>query len=357
MAAPRNLAALAGLGLLLGSGVLATAGTSQLAQAAAVLVPPDRAPHRRPTVALERILVMHDGTAGRERLVIETSLRDAATRLGWLVPVPARPEVAIETRSVFPALARALPVDVWSDDRFMLGTGAPRPIDEGLVDVTPRANGRLTARVIEASDVDGLDRWRSEVGLGESEPERRWREGYAARGYWLVALRFDPPTRTPAGPPAQTAVRLPPVAIDFDVALPFLPWSEPDHPRPVMEQERRTEVWLVAGVLGNPIALDTSGDARRFVRPIDPQQRWKDGRDAVLQALGEGTDPPLPAGPLTVQTFLDDHRRRDGLGDVVFGAFQFQADFVAPTGARLEALRPVLWALDPSLATEGEGAP
>lgn len=297
------------------------------------------------------MLLVHDAATERQRLVIETSLRNGTGTLGWLVPVPARPVATVAKRSVFPALARALPSSVWSEVGLGRAAGeeAPAP-DPAEVDASARLHGRLTATVIDARDGDALRRWRTSVGLAQTPADEAWQQHYASVEYWYVALRFDPPAVLPQGPPAEVAVRLPPIEIDFASALPFLPFCEPAHPRPVVEQARELHVWLVAAELGNPIALDTAAKPARYLRPLTAQYRWKDGRALVLEALGPDTKAPIPEGALTVMTFSDSHVERDGLGDIVFGAFQFREELAAPSEARREALRPLMRALDPALA-------
>src|SRR4051812_5123164 len=58
-------------------------------------------PERRPSLAYEQVLLIHDREAGREHFIREVAFRRAQETFGFVVPTPTRPEVARVSTSPF----------------------------------------------------------------------------------------------------------------------------------------------------------------------------------------------------------------------------------------------------------------
>lgn len=313
-------------------------------------------PESQPSLAREKVLIVHDAARGREHFIREVAFRRADHSFGFVVPTPALPEVATvagnpftRLRERFPFAPPPPPVD--QDSGYSRGAGAGFGGRGDVVQVLAVEKvGSFTAFTLAASDAGALARWLADNGLTSTPDADVWLEHYVRLGFYYVAMRYTPPpdvhTREAPGPVAAETVR-----ISFDTPIAYYPYFEPE-PQHSPKSARLLELWYVGSDPVVPVArlADPAQPAAppQWVRPLRAGEHTRDARAVLTSALPRPLAKLLPAGPLTVQTFQDQKRRRSGFHDILF-AF---ADARALTPAQQTALDPLLAALDPSLTPE-----
>jgi hypothetical protein len=330
--------------------VLAVVGspTPRLAKACGgVFSPRLMKDERKPSLAYEQALLIHDPSVGREHLIREVVFRAGTKPFGFVVPTPSRPEVAKVGKSPFERLRTFYPFrdpdlkGAGSAQGFGSGRGAP---GGGVRVLEVKKVGSFTAFVLAADDEAGLSDWLKKHGL-ESAPEARdWLAHHVRARSFFVAMRYDP-WSGPDAPTGRTESET--IRVSFDTPLPYYPYFEPEPAAGgAVEEPRLLEVWFVTPRPAVPVALCTAGGTPRWVRPFAEGRSFeRPPRADVEEALGTEAKLLFPGQPI-VQRFMDQKRSRRDFRDVVFvpGAS-------APLDAKqLEAARPLLIALDPSLA-------
>jgi len=296
---------------------------------------------RKPSLSYEQTLIVHDPELGREHFVREVVFRAASQPFGFVVPTPARPEVAKLAKNPFERLRAAFPYRSPLGVGHGLGQGfgsGAGPKGGGVRVLEVKKVGSFTAFVLAADDEAALSSWLAKHRL-ESGPETRaWLAHYVRAKYFFVAMRYDP---VPSDDGEVGKTQSETVRFSFDTPLPYYPYFEPE--RPDSGEPRLLELWLVTPRPAIPVALRESGGTASFVRPFAEGFRYEAPRRSDLEeALGADKKLLFAARPI-IQRFMDQKRSRAGFGDVVFVPGQKVA-----LDAR--ALGPLLSALDPSLA-------
>ncbi|MCA9638466.1 MAG: DUF2330 domain-containing protein [Myxococcales bacterium] len=303
-------------------------------------------PERRPSLAREKVLLIHDAARGRQHFVREVSFRRADQRLGFVVPTPTRPEVAAVQRTPFTKLRDRLPFAAVGHGSIGVGnaygSGAGGGGSSGGVEVLATEKvGSFTAFVLAASDAEGLAKWLRDNELSGTDATTRWLEHYVAMGFYYVALRYDPPADAKA---SDKTIAAETIRISFDTPLPYYPYFEPEVDTP-QSGPRLLEVWTITSARVIPVARTDDAGWRRPLKPGKEYTR----RPTIEAALDDELEGLLPAGDLVVQTFQDQKRSRRGFGDILF-ASAAPKTFSAEEAA---ALGPLLGILDPGLVGGG----
>ncbi len=300
-------------------------------------------PEKRPSLAREKVLLVHDVAAGREHFVRELVFRKAEEPFGFVVPTPSRPEVAKVDKTPFSKLRERFPFAPLSrgiGTGSGYGKGAGGGGGGGVSGVQVLATekvGSFTAFVLAATDAEGLATWLRDNELGNGEQTQEWLEHYVAMKFFYVAMRYDPPADGKSGPPTLAAetTRSP-----FDTPVAYYPYVEP-RGEGSTRKPRLLELWTVSSTRVVPV---TRKDEEGWVRPFKPGREY--ARRATLDAsLADELESLLPEGDLVVQTFWDQKRSRAGFHDVLFASAEsreFSPD-------ELAALEPLLGILDPGL--------
>ncbi len=309
---------------------------------------------RRPSLAYEQTLIVFDAERKREHFVREVVFRAAQEPFGFVVPTPARPEVAGVKASPFEALRTDFPFQAAPKGGIRhgaMGGGASRGMAGGGVEVLETAKvGSFTAFVLAATDEKALAAWLTKNGFASTNETDAWLAHYVRLKFYYVAMRYEPPRRGKSVQSAREAsTKAETVRISFDTPLPYYPYLEPQPAPPTVRPERLLDVWLVSRELFIPVATHEQDGKLRWVRPLAAGERYTgENRPALERALGTQSAKVLPAGPdspLIVQRFMDQKRSRVGFGDVVFvPASRKQLD--AATRSQLASLLPLL---DPRL--------
>lgn len=306
------------------------------------------APEQRPSLAREKVLIIHDAARGRQHFVREVAFRRATQPFGFVVPTPTRPEVAQVRTSPFSRLRANFPFEV-----MKVGAGYGRGAGgygQRVEVLSVDKVGSFTAFVLAATDAAALAGWLKENHLTSTPETDRWLAHYVQMGFYYVAMRYDPPAAAPG--PADDAIAAETIRISFDSPIAYYPYFEPELQREP-EAERLLELWYVGSEsvvpvarLGTPAEPDTRP---RWVRPLMPGNALTRARESIEAALPDELDGLLPAGELVLQTFQDQKRRRTGYQDILFA--YAEARRLSPE--QEAALAPLLGVLDPALIKGG----
>ncbi len=309
---------LVGWALLAGASTFALLGSPERADACgAFFARKTSAATSRPSLSLERVLIVFDPAKKEEHFVREIVFDGGSETFGFVVPTPSRPTVAEVKKPPFDELERRYPfARLGGSEKARApggapgGGGAPKVIVHEV-----KYLGSFSAFVIEASDANALAGWLAQNGFGTTPESEAWLGEYVRRGFHHVAFRYEPtldPKRGQSGLRAQT------VRITFSTPLPFYPYREPEHAAASPRRERAVSLWLASPEPMVPIALASAGAGPAWVRPFREGLRDDRGdRESMKAILGEELGKQLPSAPV-VQTFQDQKASRSGYGDVVF---------------------------------------
>lgn len=297
------------------------------------------APQERPILSREAVVIIHDAESGVEHFVREVVFDEAADPLGFVVPTPSRPTVHAMKKPPFSSLRGAFPFR--PGPRGSEATGRGSGVGVEVLDV--KQVGSFKASVLAATDESALATWLRDNEFDSPPEAASWLKHYVDLGFYYVALRYDPPKRNrPEGHKRLGAETL---RITFEAPLPYYPYLEPRAPALPSDAPRLLEVWYVGAEPMVPVAVQTGEGHPSWVRPWRSGARYDDARDKLTGATKAQLSALLPEGPLQLQTFQDQKRRRDGFGDVVL-----VPETIRPLNAeRREALATFVSLLDPTL--------
>jgi MYXO-CTERM domain-containing protein len=328
-----------------------------------------------PSLAVERVLVLHDAERRLEHFVREVRFDGAAGAFAFVVPTPTRPEVAAVDRPPFDALAETFPIDPPPEppdpDSKSAGMAAAAPPPQSVAVLSVQQVGKFTAFVLAANDAAGLEKWLTDNRIAVPPGGRAWLGHYVALNHFFTAFRYEAP-RTPASPseppppnapaPAGGFATPPPghppvtvplapdaaapapmtsetVRLTFAAATPYFPYLEPVRGASASTATHEMQVWLVSRERRAPrLRRFVAGQAPRWAWPWQAGVAYEKDAVVVRGALGELAALAPRDGTLMVQTFRDPRTNRDGWGDIVFPAED--ADLDSPAFAA--SLTPVL---------------
>lgn len=291
----------------------------QPAEACGAFFAKDADPSRRPSLSVERVLILHDPSAQTEHFIREVVFRGGKDPFGFVVPTPTKPQVFKVEVSPFDGFERAFPFvqpPPRPPDRGSGPDAAPAGSGVASVDVLEvKKVGSFTAFVLAASDAKALQGWLNDNGLTSTAENDAWLAGYVAREFFYVAFRYEP------GDAASTeALKAETVRVTFSTPVGFYPYREPSHALGTTTAERVVALWYASPAPVVPVSLGKDGDTEVWVKPF--KEGWS-RRDvpfvALTQYLGPEEDKLVPAvQAMSVQPFEDQKTTRPEFGDVVF---------------------------------------
>lgn len=333
----------AALGLLDPAITFFTPGLGPIAEACGSFFRSKQAsPERTPSLAREKVLLIHDAEAGRQHFIREVAFVRAHEPFGFVVPTPTRPEVAAVKTTPFTKLREMFP---FVPNPRRVGAPSGRAPGGSGVEVLEVAKvGSFTAFVLAATDAKALGKWLTDNKLVSNEASDAWLAHYVELGFFYVAMRYDPPARSGSQTGGKSSeVVAETMRISFDVPIPYYPYLEPT--REEAGATRLLELWYVGTEPVVPVVLREREGTRAWVQPLRRGLVNRDARFGLEAALEPELEELLPAGTLVVQTFQDRKREREGFGDVLF-AFEQSKPLTPELAAELA---PLLGILDPAL--------
>ena len=306
-------------------------------------------PEQTPSLAREKVLLVHDSVTRRQHFIREIAFVRAREPFGFVVPTPTRPEVAEVAKTPFTKLRANFPFAPVARDRSTgARSGGSKSAGGGVEVLSVEKVGSFTAFVLAADDAEALGKWLADNELVSDEANDAWLAHYVELGFYYVAMRYDPPKLDASNEwdlPSEE-VEAETVRISFATPLPYYPYLEPTRPQTDrVAGPRLLELWYVGAAPVVPIATRERDGLSAWVQPLKRGLAHADARSSLARSLEPELAELLPEGPLVVQTFQDQKRVRDGFGDVLF-AFRGGVPRTPELDAELE---PLLGLLDPAL--------
>jgi hypothetical protein len=304
------------------------------------------APEQRPSLAREKVLIIHDAARGQQHFIREVAFRRADQAFGFVVPTPTRPTVAKVEKNPFTKLRERFPFK--SPPPINIGTfgkpyGDPSSGSWAGVEVlSVEKIGSFTAFVLAATDAKALAGWLQENQLASTPESDQWLDHYVRMGFYYVAMRYEPPSSRTSD--ADAAIAAETIRVSFATPIAYYPYFEPE-PGHIQSDPRLLELWYVGS---DPVVPVARAEGNTWKRPLMPGKDYEQTRKRVEAALVDELEQLLPTGDLVVQTFQDQKRQRSGYRDILFA-------FAQPkqlTPEQLAALEPLLGVLDPGLIEE-----
>jgi hypothetical protein len=274
----------------------------------------------RPSLSLERVLLVFDPAKKQEHFIREVVFRGGREKFGFVVPTPTRPGVFEVKKAPFDELERRFPfaIEPSKDEgsKSRAAGGAPGGGAPKVVVLEVKYLGSFAAFVIQATDHEALGKWLADNGFSSTIEGDRWLAEYVKRGFYFVAFRYEPTLDEKSG---DGGLRAQTVRISFQTPAAFYPYREPAHAAPAERKLRAVELWVASPSPLVPVARASDRGAAAWVRPFREGRRsGGEERGGMGGTLGDELAKLLPSGPLVVQTFQDQKTLRSGYSDVVF---------------------------------------
>ena len=304
---------------------------------------------RRPSLAYEQVLLVHDPTTEQEHFIRSVTFRTEDHPFGFVVPTPSRPTVAEVKASPFPALREGYPFDPPPPGNRGSGSGygqlggGTRVLEETKV-------GSFTAFVLAADDDNALRKWLADNQLVSTTETDAWLSHYVRLGFYYGALRYEPTSaraKAAALSGRERHFRSETIRISFKTPLPYYPYLEPQLPVEKALTERLLDLWVISPSAVVPVATREAARERAWIRPMREGQRFDKAGARLAKAVGSEIEGLLPAGELVLQTFQDQKVSRAGFGDILFVPLEKSG-----VRARREALESLFGLLDPELVKD-----
>lgn len=207
---------------------------------AAVLVavpPPVRSccpapPSGKPVVnADQTVIILWDAATRTQHFIRKASFKSEADDFGFLIPSPARPELAESGNEAFPVLQKLTEPEVIKQSRPAAPVGcgcgkmaAPAAgVKQDTVEVLDRKLvAGFDAAVLEATSAKALTDWLKYHGYAYSPEIAAWAEPYVKDGWKITALKVA------RGQDKDKTVAASALRMSFQTDRPLFPYREPD---------------------------------------------------------------------------------------------------------------------------------
>lgn len=199
----------------------------------------------RTTINSESALVVYDSAAKTEHFIRTASFQSTSAEFGFMVPTPAKPELAEASAEVFGALAdvtkrrtvvqqRAKALEFGCGllpmSKMALGEAAPAGKADVRV-VEQKRVGDYDATVLQAAEAKSLRDWLTANGYDARPALDPWFEAYTRDKWYITAFKVA--ADSPAAGGNTLALTSSAVRISFPTDRPFYPYREPADMRAV----------------------------------------------------------------------------------------------------------------------------
>ncbi|MBI3543256.1 MAG: DUF2330 domain-containing protein [Deltaproteobacteria bacterium] len=255
----------------------------------------------------EETAIVWDDQKKIEHFIRKVDFKTSAKDLGFLVPVPAKPEIAEADGKAFERLQKEFggpePLSAAAPQTRSAGAGA----NAGTVTVLEEKRvAGLDVAVLEASNAKALADWLSKNGYPSRPAAEKWLESYVKAQFKIVAFKYA------GGGPGSDVIASKAVRLSFAAPYPFYPYKEPSDAESPLGRQLR--VYLFAPRVAH--AYTYNGTSR---------VEWT----AATTFSGEVSNPTLalagilppaqiPSGALTVTSFLDGSLKRPDNAELFF---------------------------------------
>lgn len=168
----------------------------------------------------QKAFIIHD--QGWEDLVLSVKYEGAAADFGWIVPLPAKPEMEAVDGAIFEALSKATQSPRFGRSRSE--TYLSLAVDAAVAPtVTTARVGIYDIAILEGGNAAGVQAWLTANTFVLPEGAEPTLAGYLQGGWVFAAMRIAPEERTAAVADSLAAASTQPVHFRFPAAEPVFP--------------------------------------------------------------------------------------------------------------------------------------
>jgi hypothetical protein len=271
-------------------------------------------------IAEESAIIVWDAAAKREHFVRRASFRTSAQDFGFLVPTPAKPELAEVPDHVFSQLEWITRPEVKHETvvsgvepTLLCGcyflsraTKSAVPPEDAVRVLDAQRVAGFDAVVLEADSAGALAAWLKEHGYADRNELRAWLAPYVAARWKISAFKI-------AGDHTSPGIETGAIRMTFAADRPFYPYREPSDQRENLPASaRRADRLLRVFFLG---AERVDGSIGAAGAPWPGKAVWSDRFDPGR--MGEPLPFSLPEGAWLTM-FEDRASPRPGTDDLFF---------------------------------------
>ena len=182
----------------------------------------------------ENAVIIWDSAAETEHFIRQAVIDSDASTLGFIVPTPRRPQLAVADAKIFELVQDYLPQPNTANSEDMREVKAVGP----AVVVAEQEVGDYHAVTLQAADSRALGAWLKHNGYTWNAAAAKWLEPYA-RAHWMInAFKL---VRKSHAPFKTRAIRM-----SFRTDRPFFPYSEPQSAGRKRPVDRTLQIAILA---------------------------------------------------------------------------------------------------------------
>jgi hypothetical protein len=281
-------------------------------------------PGERVRIATESALIVWDDKTRTEHFIRRASFETKVPYFGFLVPTPARPELAEAPDELFQHLEDWTKPEKQTKVVFEginIGCGGATTRMSGGVEVLAEQHvAGYNAAVLKADDVQALRDWLEQHGYDARPQLTQWLEPYIKEGWIVTAFQIAKTDKE------QQSLSTQAVRMSFRTDKPFFPYREPSDQGEGERRERLLRLFVLSG--------------QRMQGEFDePGRRWPgqavwanplaaDQQQTLAGLLDPGKVPVAEGAWLTV--FDDESAPRSSRADLFFSPAAEQATLRRP---------------------------
>jgi Uncharacterized protein conserved in bacteria (DUF2330) len=270
-------------------------------------------------IASEEAIIIWDAPSKTQHFIRRASFSTDGKDFGFLVPTPAKPELAESSDGAFDALAKITAAQVIRADPTAKSVAKAAALPKPEVVLLERKMvAGFDAAVLEATAAGALDGWLKKNGYPSSPELVEWYKPYIAAGWKITAFKI---------PAESQRVSTAAVRMSFPTDKPFFPYREPATQRRAGPEgaERLLRVYF----LGDARFEGTIGEKTAWPGKAVWSDRIESAQHEELLRLAN-----LPAatasGSLWLTEFEDRSSPRPGTDEVFFTRTEKQTTLARP---------------------------
>jgi len=269
----------------------------------------------------QTVLMIWNPETKLQHFIRQASFKSDANDVGFLVPSPAKPELAESSNKAFQTLANiTAPPPSKSDSRFVPLGNLPRP---GAVRVVEQKRvAGYDATVLQADTAEALVDWLKQNGYSYSPEVAAWAKPYIGEQWYFTALKVAPKEKATE---KVSTLESPALRISFTTDKPLFPYREP------ITTEANKKLDIDSRVLRIYFLAD-----QEYTGALGPQAKWSGKTkwsnklsDGQVKQLMEELKLPLkdaPANPWLTE-FVDNWQYNVATSDLYFSPAERKTSF------------------------------
>jgi hypothetical protein len=264
----------------------------------------------------ETAVIIWDKSQKREHFIRSALLDSKSNNVGFLVPTPTTPELAVADARIFDLAKNYLPIT------RSLSKALPASNSDGIEPriVAEQEVGNYHAVILAADDTAGLGNWLKRNGYSWTDTSAQWLQPYVAAKWMITAFKVR---RSESGVLGTRAIRM-----SFTADRPFFPYREPAQTGRISPPNRVLRI----AILSDERMAGKLGDGRDWRAHLDlavsstPNSYLHVNKDDWLIYAGLSQKPGIHL-PSRLTYFSDYSDPRPGNSDLYFSSSPDQSDY------------------------------